>query len=69
MANKHYQENRENLRKKVRVRYQNTKKSFEKKHAKIIKIFLKKKMTKGEKRSKKMIKIFLKNKSRNYLSV
>ena len=47
----------------------NTKKSFEKKHVKDIKIFLKKKKTKGEKKSTTDIKIFLKNKSRNYLSI
>ena len=34
-----------------------TKKSFEKKHVKGIKIFLKKKKTKGEKRPEKEVKI------------
>ena len=44
-------------------------KDFQKKHVKDIKIFLKKKRTKGEKRSETDIKIFLKNKSENYLSL
>ena len=43
-----------------------TKKSFEKKHVKDIKIFLKKKRKKAKNRTEKDIKIFLKNiKKRN----
>ena len=44
--------------------YQKTKKSFEKKHVKDIKIFVNKKKTKGEKRPKKDIKILLKKKKK-----
>ena len=42
-----------------------TKKSFEKKHLKDIKVFLKKKKTKGKKRTEKDIKIKLKKKKCN----
>ena len=50
--------------------YQKTKKSFKKKHAKDIKIFLKKKKKKGtKKRPKTDIKIFLKTKNKRKLSI
>ena len=47
--------------------YPSTKKDSEKKHAKNVKIFLKKKKTKGKKRPEKDIKILLKNKKKKSL--
>ena len=49
--------------------YKKTKKSFEKKHAKDIKIFQKKKKKKGEKRLEPVIKIFLKKKKKENVSI
>ena len=54
MTNNYYQKHKERLGNKAR---------------KNIKIFLKKKKSKGKKRSEKDIKILLKNKSRKYLSI
>ena len=48
---------------------ENTKKSFEKKYVKDIKIFLKKKKTKDEKRLKKDNKILLKKKKKKGVSI
>ena len=47
----------------------NTKKDSEKKHAKDIKIFLKKNKIKGKKRLKKDIKILLQKRKKKYISI
>ena len=49
--------------------YQKTKKSFEKKHVKDVKILLKKKKKKGKKAPETDIKIFLKKKKKKKASV